>query len=175
MALLPATFNTTFAALPRAASPSISPALRGITGVVASAPYTASAASGGKGFLSGMSGDSKAQLGAAGVMTLGQLLASLFAYKSSGKAAKSQEQISREQIASQEKILADQLAAQAEYNKQLERQFMAQQANERLAREVQQQQFERSQGFQERQYDERKAAARPYYDYVWNYLNTPVK
>lgn len=99
-------------------------------------------------------------------------LTALYGTWQSGRVASkgllSQERMMREQMAMQERILADQAKAQEKYYEEQKRQYEMQQ-------ELERQRFERQQGLLERQYDEKKAMARPYYDYVWNYLNTPVK
>ena len=132
------------------------------------APAASSASAGSRSLMGGMSGGTKAQIASTGIATLGSLLASILANRAAGKQIKSQEQMSREQIAMQERILADQAKAQEKYYDEMKRQYDMQQ-------ELERQRFERQQGLLEKQYDEKKAASRPYYDYVWNYLNTPVK
>lgn len=175
MPALPSTPNLNWASYAPTVSSAPSSLWTAMNFGASSVPSATASMGGGGSKLGGMSGDAKANLAAVGAQTLASLLGTFMSGRTASKGLKSQEQMMREQMAQQERILAEQSALQKEYYAQLERQWQAQQENERLSREVQRQQFERSQGFQERQYDERKSAARPYYDYVWNYLNTPVK
>lgn len=137
-----------------------------------SLPSTAASLFGGGGG-SGMSG--KQYIAAQAIPALASLFGMFYGGRSQANATRSQEQMMREQLAMQERILAEERIAKEKYNEQMAEQFRIQQQNAAMEREIARQQYERSQGFTEQMYNERKAAARPYYDYVWNYLNTPLK
>lgn len=122
---------------------------------------------------SGMSG--KQYLAAQAIPALASLFGMFYGGRSQSKALSSQERLTREQMALQERLLEADRLAKEKYNEQMAEQFRIQQQNAALERELARQQYERSQGFTEQMYNDRKAAARPYYDYVWKYLNTPLK